>query len=189
MTNKPNTSEYGNFELFYDLKNKNFSNFNFKKSEPNLPEILFISSFPPRECGIATYTEDLIFALNNKFEKSFNITVAALELTEDTYKYGHKVGYILKTDNQESYLKLAQNINNNPSISIVVVEHEFGLFRTNESDFIHLLKSIQKPIIVALHTVLPNPNLILQKTISAMDESVDWFIVMTHSAANLLLNQ
>jgi glycosyltransferase involved in cell wall biosynthesis len=189
MKNKPNTSEYGNFELFYDLKNKNFSNFNFKKSEPNLPEILFISSFPPRECGIATYTEDLIFALNNKFEKSFNITVAALELTEDTYKYGHQVGYILKTDNQESYLKLAQNINNNPSISIVVVEHEFGLFRTNESDFIHFLKSIQKPIIVALHTVLPNPNLILQKTISAMDESVDSFIVMTHSAANLLLNE
>jgi hypothetical protein len=33
------------------------------------PEILFISSYPPRECGIATYSQDLVKALNNKFEK------------------------------------------------------------------------------------------------------------------------
>jgi len=32
-----------------------------------LPEILFITSYPPRECGIATYSQDLLKALNNKF--------------------------------------------------------------------------------------------------------------------------
>ena len=42
--------------------------FELKKS---LPEILFITSFPPRECGIATYSQDLIAALNNQIENSF----------------------------------------------------------------------------------------------------------------------
>lgn len=37
------------------------------KKENVLPEILFITSCPPRECGIATYSQDLIKALNNKF--------------------------------------------------------------------------------------------------------------------------
>ncbi len=189
MKSKTTTSTHSDFALFSDAKNKNFSNFNFKKSEPNLPEILFISTFPPRECGIATYTEDLILALNNKFEKSFHIAIAALELTDDTYHYSHAVDYILKTDAQESYLKLAQDINKNLSISVVIVEHEFGLFRTNEDDFVHFLKTVEKPIIIALHTVLPNPNLPLQKIISAMDESVDSFIVMTHAAANLLTHE
>ena len=45
----------------------------------DLPEILFITSFPPRECGIATYSQDLIKAINNKFSNSFSIKVCALE--------------------------------------------------------------------------------------------------------------
>ncbi len=189
MKSKPNTSIHSDFALFSDAQHKNFSNFNFKKSEPKLPEILFISSFPPRECGIATYTSDLIFALNNKFQKSFHIAIAALELEEDTYNYTNSVDYILKTDLQNSYLKLAQEINENLSISVVVVEHEFGLFKNNESDFIHFLKSIEKPIVIAFHTVLPDPNLPMQKMIAAMDEAVDSFIVMTHAAANLLTHE
>ena len=35
-------------------------------------EMVFISSYPPRECGIATYSQDLIFAVQNKFKKTFN---------------------------------------------------------------------------------------------------------------------
>jgi hypothetical protein len=42
-----------------------------------LPEILFITSYPPRECGIATYSQDLIKALNNKFNESFVIKILA----------------------------------------------------------------------------------------------------------------
>jgi len=36
----------------------------------DLAEILVITSYPPRECGIATYSQDLIKALNNKFSHS-----------------------------------------------------------------------------------------------------------------------
>ena len=39
------------------------------EQENNLPEILFVTSFPPRECGIATYSQDLVNALSNQFNK------------------------------------------------------------------------------------------------------------------------
>ena len=52
-----------------------------------LAEILFITSYPPRECGIATYSQDLIKSLNNKFSKSLSIKVCALESGDVNYTY------------------------------------------------------------------------------------------------------
>lgn len=189
MESRHNTSNYPDFTLYNNLKNKNFSNFNLKKSEPRLPEILFISTFPPRECGIATYTEDLIYALHNKFEKSFHITIAALDLSDDDYNYSDKVDYILKTDVEDSYIQLTKDINDNISISTVIIEHEFGLFKNNEDDFVDLLKSIEKPIIMAFHTVLPQPDASMHKMIASIDEAVDSFVVMTKAAAKILIEE
>ena len=90
----------------------NFSSaLNFQKRENVLPEILFITTFPPRECGIATYSQDLIIALNNKFEKSFNIKICALENETEQYKYTDDVAYKLQTDNPNSYIDLSKKIN------------------------------------------------------------------------------
>ncbi len=152
-----------------------------------LPEILFITSYPPRECGIATYSQDLIFSLNNKFRKSFDIKICALENQNDNYKYNEKVDFVLQTDNQNSYLELAENINENLNISMVLIQHEFGLFRSNEQDFISFLKSLNKPISIAFHTVLPNPDDLLKENVQKIDKIVESFIVMTNSSAKLLV--
>ena len=152
----------------------------------NLPEILFITTYPPRECGIATYSQDLILALKNKFQNTFDVKIAALEMQNNTYSYPSEVTYFLETDNKISYSKLANTINVNHSLELVLIQHEFGLFRTNEADFILFLKAINKPIIIVFHTVLPSPNIQLKKNIAEMDAIVDSFIVMTHASAKLL---
>jgi len=77
-----------------------------------LAEILFITSYPPRECGIATYSHDLISALNNKFCDSFSIKVCALESTDTNYRYPREVKYTLKTSIASRYKKLATSILN-----------------------------------------------------------------------------
>src|ERR1035437_4579577 len=63
----------------------------------NLAEILFITSYPPRECGIATYSQDLVKALSNKFSNSFSLKVCALESGDISYQYPEEVKYVLKT--------------------------------------------------------------------------------------------
>ncbi len=169
------------------FKNNSFDELNFKFSKTYLKEILFVTSYPPRECGIATYSEDLIFALNNKFKKSFHISIAALELGFDKHHYSDEVDYVLETDNQNSYLQLTEDINANKNIKMVVIQHEFGLFKTNEADFAHFLKALNKPIIMVFHTVLPSPNEILKTMVQEYYDVVSAFIVMTNSAAKVLV--
>src|SRR6478609_210594 len=153
-----------------------------------LPEILFITTFPPRECGIATYSQDLIKSLNNKFKNSFNIKICALESDTEKHYYDEPIKYILNTDQPKAFPILSEKINANNSIQIVLLQHEFGLFRNKETHLIQFLDKITKPIIIVFHTVLPNPNNLLKANIQVIEQLVDSIIVMTNSAAQILKN-
>jgi glycosyltransferase involved in cell wall biosynthesis len=151
-----------------------------------LPEILFITSYSPRECGIATYSQDLIDSIKNKFSESFTLNVCALESDSEKHVYPEIVTSTLNTDHSLEFEKIAIEINNNLQIKIVMIQHEFGFFLKKDTDFINFLKQINKPIITVFHTVIPKPNLKLEekvKTISSLSDSV---VVMTNTSANIL---
>jgi hypothetical protein len=99
-------------------------------------EILFMTSYPPRECGIANYSHDLIKALNNKFSSSFSIKICALESGKMSLEYPETVTYKLDTSVAPGYHKLAQSINHNKLIKLVVIQHEFGFFHQQEAAFL-----------------------------------------------------
>ncbi|MCF6131963.1 glycosyltransferase [Flavobacterium wongokense] len=157
------------------------------KSPKPLPEILFITSYPNRECGIATYTQDLIHAIKNKFGHTYALKVCALEEKDREYKYPEEVKYVLQTSDLMRYYAMAQKINDDKKVNLVVVEHEFGLFGGEYGDYyIKLLSLIKKPVITSFHTVLPNPDEKRKndvKTISDLSASV---IVMTETSKSLL---
>ncbi len=188
MKNKTAINPSNLLSIKKQLKISSDSPLNFQKDKFKLPEIVIITTFPPRECGIATYSQDLIFALKNKFKKSFSIKIVALELEKEKHIYTEDIYAVLETDNQNSYLELAENINENSNIEIVLIQHEFGLFSTNEADFISFLKSIRKPKIVVFHTVLPRPDNRLKKQVQQINKTVDSFIVMTNTSAKILEN-
>ena len=152
-----------------------------------IPEVLFITSFPPRECGIATYTQDLISALQEQFELTFTCSICALESDSEQHNYEIEPAYILNTDCRNAFIKTAFYINNNPSIQLVVMQHEFGFFANNEDEFKQLFELIQKPIVFVFHTVLPNPSDELKKKVNAMSTIASAIIVMTTNAASILM--
>lgn len=153
----------------------------------NLPGILFINPYPPRECGIATYSQDLIKALNNKFNSSFSIPVCALESGDATYNYPVEVKYIFNTSLSLEYQKLAQTINKDNRIKIVLIQHEFGLFRSaHEADFLQFLYKLTKPVILVFHTVLPQPNESLKEKVQHMVAACEYIVVMTNNSAQIL---
>jgi glycosyltransferase involved in cell wall biosynthesis len=155
----------------------------------NLAEILFITSYPPRECGIATYTQDLLKALNNKFSNTFSLKVCALESGDINFKYPEEVKYILKTSKKERYQVLASIINKDQQIRIVVVQHEFGFFKNQEEAFLQLLKNLNKPVVVSFHTVLPDPDEQLKSYIRNIASACESLIVMTHNSADILTRE
>jgi glycosyltransferase involved in cell wall biosynthesis len=161
-----------------------------KTKSPNAPiynpTILCVTSYPPRECGIATYSQDLITALKNKFEKSFSLAICALQPKEDILFYPSEVMMVLETNNASSYLVTAKNTNENKAIELILIQHEFGLFKNNEADFLGFLKQVNQPIVIAFHTVLPNPNESLKKQVKDIEAQVQQIIVMTHTSAKIL---
>src|SRR6476660_7347006 len=104
--------------------------YNSNDSDPEAPEILFITSYPPRECGIATYSQDLLKALDTKFRHSFILSICPLESENETHNYtdawlpdGQVIKYTLNTDQQDGFTTLSKTINDNASIRMVVVQH------------------------------------------------------------------
>lgn len=159
------------------------------KKSNRLSKVLLISTFPPRECGIATYTSDLKNALETKFEQSFDIKICALNSNTENHTYKSKdVDSVLNTNDHQSFENLATQINSDPDLEIVMIQHEFGLFKNSEESLIKLLKTIIKPVIIAFHTVLPNPNKDLENHVKEITSLASLVTVMTKSSAELLQN-
>ena len=178
--------EFGKIDYPELIKKKNTQNI-IQEKPSNQAEILVITSYPPRECGIATYSQDLIKALNNKFSNSVSIKVCALKTGNKNYEYPEEVKYILDTSQVNSYLNLAQTINNDEHIQLVLVQHEFGLYKEQEMAFLQLLYELSKPIVLVFHTVLPKPDQHLKTEVKNITAACRNVIVMTNTSANILM--
>ncbi len=151
-----------------------------------LAEILVITSYPPRECGIATYSQDLIKALDNKFSNSLSIKVCALESNGTTYPYPKKYNIFSRHHWPTEYKKLAFKINKDERIKIVLIQHEFGFYKEQEQVFLQFLYELSKPIVIVFHTVLPHPDEQLRSKIRSIAAVCESIIVMTHNSAGIL---
>lgn len=179
-----NKSDNGKFPFYLP---QDFFLENTPKKEDVLPEILFLTTFPPRQCGIATYSEDLIKAMEKQFVYSFDLKVCALETNKEQHTYeSKKVKYVLNTSSDESYEQLVQNINADDNIKIVLLQHEFGLFADNVQGFNKFLVQLKKPVVVVFHTVLPRPDEVFKANVQHILDSVDGIIVMTDDASEIL---
>lgn len=161
----------------------------YQDNTSNPDEILLITSYPPRECGIATYSQDLIKSLNQKFSAAFVVKVCALESGDASLSYPDEVKLILRTSYAEEYGKMAEIVNKDKLIKIVVIQHEFGLFFSQEQAFLEFLFQLSKPVIIVFHTVLPHPDHLLKSKIKSIATVCRSVIVMTHSSADILRNE
>jgi len=150
-------------------------------------EILFVSSFPPRECGIATYTQDLMNAVTEKFGQSFSLKICPIENNKINREYGEDVKYILNDSDPMNYIETAQNINNDKNIKAVFIQHEFGLFGGNQGELLlYLLYALDKPVITAFHTVLPGPDKTRLQIVKSIVDVSQAVVVMTKNSARIL---
>ena len=157
---------------------------NIKKQ---LPGILFITTYPPRQCGIATYSQDLISTLKNKFSQSFHIHICPLESENEKHVYTDEIKYILNTSYPGAFDQLANKINSDTENQMVIIQHEFGLFGNKENEFTRFLHTLIKPVILAFHTVLPHPDKILKRKVQRICGAAESIIVMTNISENILI--
>jgi glycosyltransferase involved in cell wall biosynthesis len=119
-------------------------------------KVAFISSFPPRRCGIATFTSDLINSLRTSGKGQFDPLVVAVRQDNDL-KYAAPVRFEIRQDVKNDYICAADYINFS-HVDLVSVQHEFGLFGGDAGSYLSLLLNrLNVPVITTLHTVLDDP--------------------------------
>ena len=150
--------------------------------------ILMLTTYPPRECGIATYSKDLVHSIHKAYGNSCSIEIGAIYNDKQPLEYAENFPYSLNPQSDESYDDFSSRINMDKSIELVMIQHEFGLFNGYSDTFIKFLKSIEKPLIVAFHTVLPNPDQIMLRHVAAIVSAAQCITVMTKSSKSILIN-
>jgi glycosyltransferase involved in cell wall biosynthesis len=158
---------------------------------PKMPSILYLSSFPPRECGIATFTEDLTNAMDKEFGSQVKSRILAIN-NENSLdcSYPRKVIKKIHESEMEEYINRAYEINRSPDIKLVNIQHEYGLFGGEQGEYLlPFLELVQKPVIITMHTVLPRPDDKMKKIGHLIAEKSFGTVVMNKGAKEILVNK
>lgn len=154
--------------------------------------ILYIGSYPPRECGIATFTQDLATAFDKKFNPVVKSKICALnEQPTSIYNYEkNRVIHQIAATELEHYVSLAREINTNPDIKIVNIQHEFGIFGGTWGDYIiPFLQVLEKPVVTTFHSVLPNPDEHLLKVVRFLGLRSKALVIMNRFSSQVLVRE
>ncbi len=151
-------------------------------------KIAYLGTYPPRECGIATFTYDLVSAINKKFNPRTQAEIIAInDNGSSLYNYGEEVKHQINQTDIEDYINVAKKINEDDEISVVNLQHEFGLFGGEYGEYIiPFLESLKKPVVATFHSVLPNPEKKQKNVVRAIAERTKGIIVMADSAIDIL---
>lgn len=117
---------------------------------------IYISSYIPRRCGIATFTKDLTTAINNLNPHALSEIIAVLDDLE--YPYPWEVKTRISQHVLSDYIDAARYINRS-STDIVNLQHEFGLYGGEDGEYIlSLIDDLERPLVTTFHTILPEPD-------------------------------
>jgi glycosyltransferase involved in cell wall biosynthesis len=147
--------------------------------------VVFISSFPPRKCGIATFTSDLIRSVTAASRGEFEPLVVALR-TDSSQRYGDPVKFEIRQNARSDYICAADYINFS-HVDLVCVQHEFGLFGGTAGSYLApLLRRLKAPVVTTLHTVLDEPAADYRRTLIEICESSRRVVTMNERGVQML---
>jgi glycosyltransferase involved in cell wall biosynthesis len=150
--------------------------------------ILFISTFPPSKCGIASFTQDLVRAISHEIKNDILINICALDKIDTLPGYKFPVSMAMDAFQLDSCIDTANAINKNAAIELVCIEHEFGLYGGELGDYLlAFLTMLEKPFIIRFHTMLPVPDQKRLKVVKLISTLAEKVIVMTTHSARLLM--
>jgi glycosyltransferase involved in cell wall biosynthesis len=150
--------------------------------------MLFLGSFPPRECGIATFMKDVVDSHDAYFGTRSKI-VAIDEPGAENRCYPPEVIARLRQTDRASYTEIARLVNADPC-DVLNIQHEYGLFGGEDGEWIvDLISAVTKPVIVSLHTVLPEPSLNHLRVARKICATASAIVVLSQTGRDILVSR
>jgi glycosyltransferase involved in cell wall biosynthesis len=154
-------------------------------------KISFISTYPPIECGIGTFTKNLFnnsIRINGEPSHTQGIVIA-VDGQRQRAEYPREVVMTIRQQEQTDYLKAADLINIS-GVDVCVLQHEFGIFGGQNGIYIlPLLHRLEIPFFVTLHTVLKKPSYNERAILKEICKLAHSVVVMTQTAVDMLVEE
>jgi glycosyltransferase involved in cell wall biosynthesis len=152
-------------------------------------KLAFIGTYPPRECGIGTFTMNLYKSMAGNIGITMHPIegfIVAMNDHEQTYDYPEEVKLTIRQEHQRDYLSAVKFINLSGA-DLCILEHEFGIFGGQDGVYIlPLLHRLEIPLIVTLHTIIKTPSYNQKAILVEICRMANKIIVMSHKAIEFL---
>ncbi len=161
------------------------------------PRVAVVGTYPPRQCGIATFTGDLVRAVGGESEtarsrwaavgpgpRPARVDVVALDRVDRPFP--PEVRFRLRTDRPGDYIAVADQLNR-AVYDVVSLQHEYGIYGGDDGEHVlDLLDELDVPVVSTLHTVRSQPSDNQRRILKAIVGSSARVVVLSQAAARLL---
>ncbi|NOQ86245.1 MAG: glycosyltransferase, partial [Deltaproteobacteria bacterium] len=157
------------------------------KYHEGINSVAVIGNYSPRQCGIATFTTDVVEALS---AESTNIDCWAVVMNDipEGYQYPEKVHFEINQNKLSDYSVAAEFLNIN-QIDIVCLQHEYGIFGGPAgSNILKLLSDLRMPVVTTLHTILKDPPPEYREVTNKLVTLSDKLVVMSEKTREFLID-
>jgi glycosyltransferase involved in cell wall biosynthesis len=156
------------------------------------PRVAFMGSYPPRECGIGTFTYDLVNAYDSIDPSRLSSVIALNDYGQmydyDLHDYQGRVRWQIDAEDPESYAQVADEINQS-RVQVVCIQHEYGILGGEDGEYVlDFMRRLERPIILTLHTVPGNPQGHFKEVTQKMLDEASAVVVLAQAAVPLVLN-
>ena len=150
----------------------------------------YIATYPPRQCGIGTFTQNLFNSMEaSKKDESDdrNSFIIAMDEPNEKLTYPEEVKLTIRQELQEDYIAAAKYINVSGA-DCCILQHEFGIFGGQDGIYIlPLLHELEIPLIVTLHTVMQTPSNNQKEVLQTICRMANRVVVMSYKAIEMLV--
>lgn len=147
------------------------------------PQVAFVSTYPPTECGLATFTYDVLQAVERHGWEG--VVISADHETRIAHP-DPRVIYQLRREEVDDYIEAARLLNRS-SARVVSLQHEYGIFGGEMGELVlTFLEHLRVPVVTTLHTVVPEPTEPMRRILKAIVRASDAVVVMAGTAVRLL---
>lgn len=159
-------------------------------SAANPTRVSFVTTYPPRQCGIARYTFNvagkLAELLGSNLGDSDALEVVALEAPSQPLDYAREVRFTIREQHPKDYHEAAVHLSLSQT-AVVSLQHEYGIFGGEHGAYVlNLLRSLTKPVVTTLHTVLQDPSPKHAELFKAICDRSSLLVVLCNKAVEFL---